>query len=100
MSADNPTVDDLRTVAANLRAEGHTSRAHLVDNAAAKLEHLEAVEAAAFTNANLMTGGIRQWHKNQRHDGNFADCVHPVCVTVRACCADILEALAQPGEEG
>lgn len=40
MSTTNPTPDDLRTIAANLRAEGHTSRADTLDNAAYDMEHL------------------------------------------------------------
>jgi protein subunit release factor A len=46
MSAQNPTPDDLRTIADNLKSEGQTSRAEVLYNAAAELQALrEAVEA-------------------------------------------------------
>ena len=38
MTASNPTPDDLRTIAANLKAEGQTSRAEVLENVAGKLE--------------------------------------------------------------
>lgn len=41
MSAQNPMPDDLRTIAKNLRAEGQTSRAEVLENVAAKLEKSE-----------------------------------------------------------
>lgn len=43
MTADNPTVDDLRLVARNLEAEKHKSRALILNNAADKMERLEAL---------------------------------------------------------
>ena len=47
MSIDNPTYDDLLTVANNLKAEGQTSRALLVFNAAANVYKMQAVIEAA-----------------------------------------------------
>ena len=38
MSAVDPQPDDLRTIAANLKAEGHHSRAEVISNTADKLE--------------------------------------------------------------
>jgi hypothetical protein len=47
MSAQNPTPDDLRTIADNLKSEGQNSRAEVLYNAAAELQALrEVVEAA------------------------------------------------------
>jgi hypothetical protein len=41
VSAEYPTVEDLRVVAHNLQAEGHNSRAEVIYSAATKMELLE-----------------------------------------------------------
>jgi hypothetical protein len=99
MTADNPTVDDLRTVAANLRAEGHTSRAHLVDNAAAKLERLEAVEAAAREYMDH-SSFISDRDGECIHCSRGSDLIdgHEEYCDFRQSAAKLAAALAQPGE--
>ena len=47
MSAQDPTPNDLRTVAHNLQAEGQNSRAEVIYSAATKMERLQAIEKAA-----------------------------------------------------
>lgn len=44
MTASNPTPDDLRTIAENMKTEGQTSRAEILVNAAAKLEKYEGLK--------------------------------------------------------
>jgi hypothetical protein len=46
MSSKEPTPDDLRTIADNLHAEGQTSRAEVLTNAAEQLAALEAENKA------------------------------------------------------
>lgn len=41
MTSSNPTPDDLRTIAENMKAEGQTSRAEVLVNAAQRMERLE-----------------------------------------------------------
>jgi hypothetical protein len=48
MTAQNPTPDDLRTIARNLEAEGHTSRAEVLNNAADEFARLQVIERVFF----------------------------------------------------
>ena len=61
MTLQNPTADDLRVIARNLRSEGSTSRADVLDNTAAELTALrEALEAAkAYIEVNSWSAWIR-----------------------------------------
>jgi hypothetical protein len=70
MTADNPTVDDLRLVASNMKSEGHTSRAVLIENAANEMERLEALltEAEqALDKLSRANNGIL-WLSNNIHN--------------------------------
>lgn len=59
MTTDNPIPDNLRTVASNLRTEGHTSRAILLENAADEFDRLLLIEAAAKDVPDLLRRAYR-----------------------------------------
>jgi hypothetical protein len=58
MTSQHPTPDDLRTIAANLTAEGQTSRAEVLNNAADLLDvAIEVIEEyTPFTRKAIVTG--------------------------------------------
>lgn len=97
MTTDDPTVDDLRTIASNLRAEGQNSRALLIDNAVAELEALQAklarqraVMEAARKTANDYISILEEEWKSQ--DGGLSKVQEQIIADGRA-------ALAAEGSE-
>jgi hypothetical protein len=87
MSAQHPTPDDLRTIADNLQAEGHISRAEVIRNAADALAAKDkAIEAARKTIQALGESHHinMQERGNKFHPGEFKNCPASTCRSSRA----------------
>lgn len=58
MTASNPTPDDLRYIAGNLKLEGQISRAEIIMNSAKKLEKYNNLAFDMQTDAKRLSAGF------------------------------------------
>jgi hypothetical protein len=98
MSAEKPTPNDLRTIADNLHAEGQTSRAEVLRNAAAELASLRSQLAAAQAEANALREALEAVRWEHSYDPDSVN-ANGSGFVVRCAFCDVLRDDVQSGAD-